>query len=171
MSTHIKIITVLSLVVFASCSSGGGEVKMGSSAGVKKDFSTGLVASYKNIEPEKVYLVMNDEVLNHNDIPIGESFAVINENVKGFEVKEGKISLGCSLVIEDSAGNKLLSEPDFFAQNHLYNEEDASRLRCTVTTGEPMQWEEKYKVTVVFWDKYGDGKIENVVTIRAIDIP
>jgi hypothetical protein len=40
-----------------------------------------------------------------------------------------------------------------------------------VSTGKPMQWEEKYDVAVTFWDKFGDGKIENKVTIRSIDIP
>jgi hypothetical protein len=34
-----------------------------------------------------------------------------------------------------------------------------------------MQWEEKYDVAVTFWDKNGNGKIENKVTIRSIDIP
>lgn len=136
-----------------------------------KDVATGLTARYEDIQPGEVYLVMNDEVLNHTDIPIGESFSIMNKDVKGLKVKDGKISIGCSLTIADSAGNKLLDEADLFAGGGLFNEADASLLRCTVNTGEPMQWEEHYTVTATFWDKYGDGKIENVVVIRAIDIP
>lgn len=34
-----------------------------------------------------------------------------------------------------------------------------------------MQWEEKYDVEAVFWDKNGTGRITNKVTIRMIDIP
>ena len=33
------------------------------------------------------------------------------------------------------------------------------------------EWEEHYKVKAGFWDKWGDGKIVNEVTIRMIDIP
>ncbi|MBS1657624.1 MAG: hypothetical protein JST18_05945 [Bacteroidetes bacterium] len=156
----------------SACTQSGSSIKTGNKlSGTLKDVATGLTARYEVIQPGEVYLVMNDEVLNHTDIPIGESFSIMNKDVKGLKVKDGKISIGCSLTIADSAGNKLLDEADLFAGGGLFNEADASLLRCTVNTGEPMQWEEHYTVTAVFWDKYGDGKIENVVVIRAIDIP
>lgn len=153
-------------LLFVSCKG-----QIGGSAGVKKDLGTGLSSTYKNMEPAKVYLVMNDEVLNHNDIPIGEKFLVINEGVKGLKVKDGKVSVGCALKITDKKGKVLLDEKDLFQGEDLFHKDSASVLRCIVTTGEPMQWEEKYDVHVRFWDKYGDGNIENKVTIRAIDIP
>jgi hypothetical protein len=141
------------------------------SKGIKKDFDTGLTSTYSNLEPEKVFLVMNNEVLNHTDIPLGESFLVINDNVKGLTVKNGKVSVGCLLQISDSTGKALLNEADLFAGNDLFNEVDVKQLKCTVNTGSPMKWEEKYKIKVKFWDKLGDGNIENIVTIRSIDIP
>lgn len=153
-------------VILFSCNG-----SVGGSAGIKKDFGTGLVSTYKNLEPEKVFLVMNDEVLNHTDIPIGETFFLINDNVKGLKEKDGKVSVGCSLKITDQKGKVLLDEKDLFKGEDVLKKEDAKMLRCTITTGDPMQWEEKYDVLVKFWDKYGDGSIENKVTIRAIDIP
>ncbi len=141
------------------------------SAGIKKDFTTGLTATYNNIEPEEVLLVMNDEVLNHNDIPIGEKFQLINKNVSGLVEKDGKVSVGCSLTITDKNGKKLLDAADLFKDNDVFNKKDASYLKCTVSTGEPMEWEENYDVVATFWDKYGTGKIVNKVTIRMIDIP
>jgi hypothetical protein len=141
------------------------------SAGVKKDLNTGLISTYKNMEPEKVFLIMNDEVLNHTDIPLGEKFMLINENVKGLKERDGKISIGCSLKITDQKGKIILEEKDLFEGKDLFKPEDASMLKCTVTTGDPMKWEEKYDIHVIFRDKYSDGKIENKVTIRAIDIP
>lgn len=156
------ILLITMLTVFTGCHY---------SAGVKKDLRTGLSSSYKNMEPEKVFLVMNEEVLTHTDIPLGEKFMVINENVKGLEEREGKISLGCSLKITDQKGNVLLEAKDLFEGKELFKPEDASMLKCTVTTGDPMEWEKQYDIQVVFWDKYGDGKIENKVTIRAIDVP
>jgi hypothetical protein len=114
---------------------------------------------------------MNEERLTHHDIPIGESFAIINQNVSGMKVKDGKISLGCALVIADSAGNKLLEEADLFASSASLDESAAPYLQCIVNTGEPIEWERHYTVKATFWDKYGDGKIVNSVIIRAIDIP
>lgn len=139
--------------------------------GVKKDLSTGLVTSYKDIEPAKAMLVMNDEILNHTDIPIGEKFMVINDDVNGLISKNGKVKVGCYLKIADKTGKIMLEEKDLFAGNDEFLPKDARVLRCTVTTGEPMKWEENYIVTVSFWDKQGKGTIDNTVTIRMIDIP
>ena len=102
------------------------------SAGIKKDLGTGLQTEYKNIEPEEAMLVMNDEVLNHNDIPLGEQFAIVNKSVKGFTEKDGKISLGCSLLITDMKGNVILKEPDLFKDNGTVDAEKSEYLKCTV---------------------------------------
>jgi hypothetical protein len=123
------------------------------------------------MEPEKAFLVMNNEVLNHTDIPLGESFLVVNDNIKGLQTKNGKVTVGCSLKISDSQGKVLLEEKDLFAGHDEFDEKDAKMLKCTVNTGKPMQWEEKYDVAVVFWDKNDKGKIENKFSIRCIDMP
>ncbi len=141
------------------------------SVGIKKDFNTGMSSSYTSMEPEKVMLVMNNEVLNHTDIPLGESFLIVNDGIKGMKTKDGKVKVGCSLSIMDKKGAVLLNEKDLFAGHDEFDEKDAKMLKCTVNTGEPMKWEEKYDVAVTFWDKNGTGKIENKVTIRSIDMP
>jgi len=137
--------------------------------GVSKNINTGMVTSYKGISTGETKMIMNNEELNHADIPIGESFVIVNDDVKGLTVKNGKVSVGCSLTITDKNGNPLLSEPDLFKANDVFEKIDY--LKCTVNTGAPMKWEEKYKVHVVFTDKYGTGKIENDVFIRMIDVP
>lgn len=141
------------------------------SAGVKKDLATGLTAKYSNVEPGKIMLVMNDEVLNHTDIPLGESFQLIDDNVKGLTEKDGKFAVGCSLSIKDKNGKELLNEPDLLKGDGGIFNKDITYLKCTINTGDPMQWEETYAVNVTFWDKNGTGKIENTVNIRAIDMP
>ncbi len=160
-----RLFSLLLLILFFSACR---EIK---TAGVKKDFTTGLTSTYQTMEPEKALLMMNDEVLNHTDIPIGESFLLINENVKGMQVKDGKVSIGCSLRISDENGTALLEEKDLFAGNDVFPKEEATRLKCTINTGAPMEWEKKYQIQVIFWDKYGEGKIVNECTIRSIDIP
>ena len=139
--------------------------------GVKKDLATGLVTSYKDMEPAKAMLVMNNEVLGHTDIPIGEKFLVINDDVSGLVTENGKVKIGCYLKITDKSGNVLLQEKDLFAGNDEFLPKDARMLKCTVTTGEPMKWEENYDIVVSFWDKQGKGRIDNSVTIKMIDIP
>ena len=158
-------VTVVALIVFLSA------CHAQIPAGVKKDAGTGLSASYSNMKPEKVFLLMNKEVLNHTDIPIGESFLLVNDGINGLVAKNGKVTVGCSLKITDSKGKILMNEKDLFAGHDTFEEKDAKMLKCTITTGEPMKWEEKYNVTVIFWDKNGKGRIENKVTIRIIDLP
>lgn len=139
--------------------------------GFKKNLETGLSATYKYIEPGKLLMVMNDEVINHTDIPIGEKFIIVNDGVDGLVSKNGKVKVGCYLKIADKDGNTLLEEKDLFANNDEFFAKDARMLKCTVTTGEPMKWEENYMVSVSFWDKQGKGRIDNKVTIKVIDIP
>jgi hypothetical protein len=169
LSFHIKTIAVGMIILILILSACNGQLAV--SKGIKKDLTTGLTASYSNMEPGNVMLVMNDEIINHTDIPLGASFLLVNDKVKGMKVKEGKVSVGCALKITDQKGNILLQEKDLFKGHDVFNEKDASYLKCTVSTGKPMQWEEKYDVAVTFWDKFGNGKIENKVTIKSIDIP
>lgn len=140
-------------------------------AGVAKDFNTGLTAQYINMQPKSIFLVMNDEVLGHTDIPLGESFVLVNDEIDGMIEKNGNVSAGCSLRISDEKGAILLEEKDLFAGNDVFKKDSATRLKCTINTGKPMEWEKNYNIQVVFWDKYGSGKIINECTIRSIDIP
>lgn len=140
-------------------------------SGIIKDFDTGLTANYRGMQPASVFLVMNNEVLGHTDIPIGESFQLVNEGIEGMIERDGYVSAGCSLKISDKKGKTLMEVKDLFTGKDLFKKEAATRLRCTINTGAPMEWEEHYNVQVVFWDKYGAGKISNEFSIRAIDIP
>lgn len=141
------------------------------SVGFKKDLTTGLTASYKNMQPEKVMLVMNNEVLGHTDIPVGESFLLINDGIEGLVAKDGKVAVGCSLLIADKQGKVILQEADLFKGNDVFKQDSARMLKCIINTGAPMQSDEFYDVKVVFWDKQGKGSIENKVTIKMIDMP
>jgi hypothetical protein len=140
-------------------------------AGMHKDLNTGMVTSYQNIEPGSTLLVMNNEILNHTDIPLGENFILINDDVKGLVEKNGNVSAGCKLLITDKSGKTILNEPDLFKGEDIFLKEKARSLKCTISTGKPMNWDENYDVTVTFWDKYGDGKIENKFSLRMIDLP
>ena len=141
-------------------------------AGISKELNTGMVTTYSKMKPENTVLVMNEEKLGHTQIPLGEKFVVINEKVQGLVVKDNKISIGCSLLITDTQGKELLNESDLFKNGGgIYDQKDAEYLKCTVSTGKPMDYDKEYKVAVKFWDKYGSGTIENKLSISIIDIP
>lgn len=139
--------------------------------GIKKDGGNGITTSWTNLEPADVLRVMNGETVSHNQVVLGESFAVVNQGVEGLVVREGKVSVGCSLTITDSSGKQLLAEHDLFKGNDTWDKEKAKELKCTINTGKPMDWQQEYKIVVTFWDKYGKGKLENRLTAYIEDIP
>lgn len=139
--------------------------------GKKVDLATGLATSYTGIVPAETKLIMNNEVLNHTDIPLGEKFTVVNSGVEGLTVKDNKVSVGCSLSISDKAGKQVLYEPDLFKTGGVFDKDSASYLQCKVNTGAPMEWEKQYLVKITYWDKYGTGKLENTMTISMEDEP
>lgn len=139
--------------------------------GIKKDINSGLVTTYQQLEPAEIEMVMNDEVIHHHDIPLGEKFIIRNKNVKGFVIKNGKVSVGCALTISDTKGKKVLDIVDLFKGKDVFKPEDMNNLKCTISTGNPMDWEKMYTVQVTYWDKYGKGKLVNKIKIRTIDIP
>jgi hypothetical protein len=143
----------------------------GVSYGIKKDMGNGITTTWTNLEPQEVVRVMNHETVSHNQVVLGESFAVINRGVSGLVVKDGKVSVGCSLTITDSSGKKILAVDDLFKGNDVLDKDKAGELKCTINTGKPMDWQQEYGIVVTFWDKYGKGKLENRLTTYIEDIP
>ncbi|HUC80582.1 MAG TPA: hypothetical protein VMR70_06675 [Flavisolibacter sp.] len=137
----------------------------------RRDAATGMQTSYLGLGGSKTRLLMNGEVLGHTQIPLGEKFTIINEDVTGLTQKKGKVSVGCSLKIVDKKGRVLLQMADLFAANDIFSAADTKYLKCTVSTGKPMNWDEEYYITVVFWDKWGKGKMTNQLKIETIDLP
>ena len=140
-------------------------------SGTYKELNSGLTTTYRNIKPDATLMVMNDVVIRHSDIPLGEKFTIINQGVQGLAIRDGKFSAGCSLVISDANDRILLNHPDLFAGNDVWDDVPDKQLKCTIFTGSPMKWDEEYFATVTFWDKYGDGVLTNKVKVRMMDIP
>lgn len=140
--------------------------------GVDKNPSSGMVTSYTGLKPGKTIMVMNGEELNHTDIPLGESFTIINSNVTGLVVKDNQVSYGCAVKVIDEKGNEVINIKDLFkTTGGVYPKEKNQAIKCTVKTGNPMQWDEYYTIVVKFWDKNGKGIIEHKLKISTSDIP
>ncbi|MBL7772461.1 MAG: hypothetical protein JNM95_06365 [Chitinophagaceae bacterium] len=90
-NTSLRITTlVLFTLVLFSCQTQPTKI------GVLKNTNTGLQTSYANLIPEKAMIVMNNEVIDHNDIPFGETFYVVNDGIQGLIAKDKKVSVGCT---------------------------------------------------------------------------
>jgi hypothetical protein len=160
---NITITILLSGALFVAC-------EKIPSAGFIKD-SNGISTTYKNLKPEDVFKTMNGERFEHCNIPLGEDFYIINNNIKGFAEKEGKVSIGSSMLITSATGDTLLFEPDLFKGNDVFAKDSLNNLRSLVSTGAPMVYDSFYHVAVRYWDKYGKGELTNELTIETIDIP
>lgn len=139
--------------------------------GIIKDVTSHITTTYTNIKPEEVFIYMNDERCNHNQIPLEQDFQLVNNKISGLIIKDGKVSVGGSMEIADKNGNVLLSQPDLFGGKNVFDKDSVTFLRSIISTGKPMEYEQFYFVTVKYWDNYGNGTLENKLEIEIIDIP
>lgn len=160
---YVSVISFFILMTIAGCNGGSFQT------GVIKDLNTGLKAVYNGLKPDQVFLLQNNEELTRNDIVLGESFILVNNNTSGLVKKDGTVSVGCSLVLKDENGTELMNEPDLFKGEDVLKESETTVLRCTINTGKPMEVGKNYLITVTFWDKYGKGNIVNTVTVKMRD--
>lgn len=139
--------------------------------GMIKDITSHITTSYTNIKPEEVFIYMNEERCNHNQIPLGQEFQLVNNKIKGLKVKDGKVSVGGSMKIADKKGKVLLEIKDLFGENNVFEKDSVTFLRATISTGSPMEYDSLYDVTINYWDNYGTGTLENKMEIEIIDLP
>jgi hypothetical protein len=164
MNSKIASVLIISMLFGIACS----DIPQ---TGIIKNTTNGVVTTYSSIKPEGAILIMNDEELNHNQIPLGEEFILINHGVSGFTEVDHRVSVGGELTIRSKAGDVLLHMEDMYKQNSSFHKDSIGLLRCYVSTGRPMNYDEKYDVNVRFWDKLGDGEIINHLEIEIIDLP
>lgn len=141
-----SLVPALGLLLFA-CSGGF-------SKGVKKDLGTGLSAAYNGFTLSDIYIVMDGKKASNNKIPLGKKIYVEAAGVDFYEVVDGKVFPGCSIILTDKAGKELLNLPDAFSDlNAGINAKDAGMLDATLNTGDPMQVGQTYLLKVRFFDK------------------
>lgn len=141
------IISIQLLTLLYSCSY---------SKGVKKDLTTGLSTSYNGFSIEDVYLADGEETnkASSNTLALGSKILIVVTGVGNYTVKDGKVFPGCTIILKDAAGKEILNLPDAFAdQQDGLPAKEASTLKATLTTGDPMVVGQKYHFSAVFFDK------------------
>src|SRR6186997_230763 len=123
-------------------------------SGIIRNTSNGITTTFKNIKTEEVVKVMNGEVVEHDQVVLGENLEVISNKISGLTEKNGLVSVGCELTVSDQSGKVLLHLEDMFGPDQTFVKDSVSFLRCTVSTGSPMQYNEKYDVIIKYWDKF-----------------
>jgi hypothetical protein len=126
------------------------------SQGVKKDLATGLTASYNGFSIDDIYLSDAEGTrVNNNKFPMGSKVFVTATGVEFFKVNNGRVYPGCTIVLTDKTGNKILNLPDAFADmTNGFTVNEAKTLQASVNTGNPMVAGETYHLSVLFFDKH-----------------
>ena len=101
--TQKQILISIIATVLYSCSGGG------FSKGVKKDLSTGLSTSYNGFAVDEVYLTVDKNKLSNNKITLGKVVNIVANGVDYYEIKDGKVFPGCSILLTNKAGKEILN--------------------------------------------------------------
>jgi hypothetical protein len=135
-------------IILFSCSGGF-------SKGVKKDFTTGLSASYNGFSLEDIYLTSTDNKrLSSNALSLGSPISIMANGVEHFTEKDGKVFPGCTIILSDKAGKEILNLPDAFSEmKEGTTKQEATVLRAQLNTGDPMVKGETYHLKARFFDK------------------
>jgi hypothetical protein len=144
--------TILFFSIFNSCNY---------SKGVKKDFNTGLSASYNGFAINDIYLTTGEKRLSNNKISLGQKIFLTATDIDNFIEINGKVFPGCTIILTDKTGKEILNLPDAFSEMiNGTTKAEAKTLQATLTTGEPMVVGETYHLNVRFYDK---NKKENEI--------
>jgi len=138
--------------------------------GVKKDLLTGMSYSNKGLSLEDAYLTVDDDELKTNEIEYGKKVNIVLTGVKGYELGDGKVKIGCKIVVSDNEGKAVLSADDAFAASYEGGlaPEDAEVLSTSLTVGKPLEIGKEYTWKSLFWDKNGKGTINTEIKIKII---
>ena len=132
-------------------------------SGVKFDNDTELQTGFRGLLVENVYIVDGDnKKIAVSEIALNTRFSIVYEGVKNYAIKDGKAFPGISIQVTDNDGNTVINEADQLA-SHVegLDEKDASTLRATVATSDPIK-PGKYIVSVIVTDKNnGDAAISS----------
>lgn len=157
---YLRLLSTLFIICFLSTCS----------VGVNKDLLTGLSYSYKGLSLEDAYLTVDNEKIKTNEIEYGKKVSIVLSGVKGYDLEDGKVRIGCKIVVSDNEGNALISADDAFAASHEggLTPKEAEMLKTGLSIGKPLEIDKEYKWETLFWDKNGKGTIDTEITIKVI---
>lgn len=155
-----RIYLFLSAILLLSCS-----------AGVKKDFLSGLKVTNSGLSFEQAYMASDGKALQTDQLKLAQKVTLQLTGVKGFELIDGMAFPGASIEVLDQTGAKAMELPDLFA---AYNEtgvkpEDAQYLSSALTIGSPLLVGETYTFKSHFWDKNGSGEVNGEMEFTIIE--
>lgn len=149
---------ILVTVVATSCS-----------VGTKKDLSTGLSVSYNGFVIGDAGLLDDEgQRKSNNQVVYGKKIAIVVDDIRNWEMKDGKVFPGLDLIVKDDKDVVVLEGRDILNQDG-YDPKDATTLTGTITAGNPMKAGETYHAEMKIWDKLQTkseikAKVDIVVT-------
>ncbi|KPM47391.1 hypothetical protein [Jiulongibacter sediminis] len=141
------------------------------SAGVKKDFLSGLKVTNSGLAFEQAYMSSDGKSLQTDQLKTGQKVTLQLTGVKGFELIDDMAYPGATIEVIDKTGVKAMELADLFSS---YNETgvkptDAQYLSTALTIGNPLLVGETYTFKSHFWDKNGSGEINGEMEFTVVE--
>jgi len=133
--------------------------------GVKTDLVTGFKTSNNGLSYEKAILSSDSSVIESNNFEPGSIVKMHFIGVEGFVLKDGKVNVGASIFVTDSAGNKLEDNPDLFEAYTVdgISPENVKSIDLYIPISEKYKTGESYFWQSKIWDKNGKGVINGEI--------
>jgi len=139
------------------------------SVGVNKDLMTGLKVSNTGLSYEDSYLVVDNAKLTSNEVEMQSTVYLYVEGAEGFVEDEGKVYVGCKMLVLDMNNDTLYASDDLFEAydaDGFLAQTISEGLNANLTIGAPLGSGQTYAWKVKFWDKSGSGVINAEAELR-----
>jgi len=146
------------------------------SKGSYKDLGTGLSYTYNGFTLDKIVLLDGyNEPLSNNKLPEASSLLLLVKDFKNYTVENGKVYLGCRILVTDSEGKEALSIEDLYEKVDGIPVEDIDNQAFQVRLANPIVSGGTYHVTYHLYDKKNEKNQLNAsvnikVTPNEVDV-
>jgi hypothetical protein len=130
----------------------------------------GIKLETKVLDVTDHYLSAGEGKVSSHEFITGTRLYFIMVGVKGFAIRNEKANPGCSMIVTDREGNKIMELPDLFSENVSGIDPSliASQLKLTLAIGKPIEEGRDYNWKVRVWDKNGNGEIMADIPLRIV---
>jgi len=116
----------------------------------------------------KVALIVDNQEIKNDSVRFGSVAFMFFDEIKGYELKNGRAYVGCSMSVFDESGKELIKADDIFAQYDATGAtpDQVKSFSIHVETGRPMEPNKTYKWKARFWDKVGGGEVVSELDMK-----
>jgi|GEM_PF-477633 len=146
------------------------------SKGSYKDLGTGLSYTYNGFSPDKIILLDGyNEPLRNNKLPEVSLLQLLVKNINNYTIENGRVYLGCRILVTDSEGKEALSIEDLYEKIDGIPVEEMDNLVFQVRLANPIVSGKTYHVSYHLYDKKNEknrlnASVDIEVTPNEVDV-